>query len=136
MIEWLTDQDPVADDPPRSADHIGRTADELGHRLDADSRAGPATTAAHMTPLGPLGMIFIPSPGRGAATCRRNGPTWPTSRSAYTPWPPHPAPPGPVRHGLPRHELTPQVRGCATGPGSHTGPRTWHTALRTRQHEF
>jgi beta-ureidopropionase / N-carbamoyl-L-amino-acid hydrolase len=61
MVEWLTDQDPVPT-TPTVRDHIGRTADELG--IDwTPIPSGAGHDAAHMTPLGPLGMIFIPSRG-------------------------------------------------------------------------
>ena len=61
MIEWLNDQDPVPTSPA-VRDHIGRTADELGIGWTAIP-SGAGHDAAHMTPLGPLGMIFIPSRG-------------------------------------------------------------------------
>jgi len=61
MIEWLNDQDPVPTSPS-VRDHIGRTADELGIGWTAIP-SGAGHDAAHMTPLGPLGMIFIPSRG-------------------------------------------------------------------------
>jgi N-carbamoyl-L-amino-acid hydrolase len=61
MIEWLNDQDPVPT-APSVRDHIGRTADELGIGW-TPIPSGAGHDAAHMTPLGPLGMIFIPSRG-------------------------------------------------------------------------
>ena len=60
-IEWLTDQDPVP--TTRSVqDQIAHTADELGIRW-TPIPSGAGHDAAHMTPLGPLGMIFVPSRG-------------------------------------------------------------------------
>jgi len=61
VTEWLTDQDPVPT-TPSVQDRIGRTADELGIRW-TPIPSGAGHDAAHMTPLGPLGMIFIPSRG-------------------------------------------------------------------------
>jgi len=59
--EWLTDQGPVPT-TPSIQDQIAHTADELGIRW-TPIPSGAGHDAAHMTPLGPLGMIFIPSRG-------------------------------------------------------------------------
>lgn len=59
MIEWLTDQDPVATTPVMR-DHIAAASDSLGLSwMSVPSGAGH--DAAHMAHLGPMGMIFVPS---------------------------------------------------------------------------
>ena len=61
LTEWLNDQDPVPT-TPSVRDRIGATADELGIAW-TPIPSGAGHDAAHLTPLGPLGMIFVPSRG-------------------------------------------------------------------------
>lgn len=60
-IEWLNDQDPV-DTSPSVQDHIARAAAEIGAEWEAVP-SGAGHDAAHLTGLGPMGMVFIPSVG-------------------------------------------------------------------------
>lgn len=67
MLEWLNDQEePVATDL-RVQDHIARSADLLSLNWEAVP-SGAGHDAAHLTHLGPMGMIFVPSTG-GRSHC-------------------------------------------------------------------
>ncbi|MCP3804985.1 M20 family metallo-hydrolase [Allokutzneria sp. A3M-2-11 16] len=65
-VDWLTDQDPV----PTSGlvqDVIAQAADHLGDSWKAVP-SGAGHDAAHLSRLGPMGMIFVPSVG-GRSHC-------------------------------------------------------------------
>lgn len=61
MLDWLNDQPPVPT-APAIQDVVGRSASELGLSWEAVP-SGAGHDAAHMTHLGPLGMVFVPSVG-------------------------------------------------------------------------
>lgn len=61
MLDWLNDQPPV-ETYASVQNVVGSTSDLLGLSWEAVP-SGAGHDAAHMTHLGPLGMIFIPSVG-------------------------------------------------------------------------
>lgn len=58
-IEWLNDQDPVPTSPSVQ-DQIAKSADSLGLSWESIP-SGAGHDAAHLSGLGPMGMIFVPS---------------------------------------------------------------------------
>ena len=60
-IDWLNDQDPV-NTAQSVQDQIARAANERGVSWEAVP-SGAGHDAAHLTGLGPMGMVFIPSVG-------------------------------------------------------------------------
>jgi beta-ureidopropionase / N-carbamoyl-L-amino-acid hydrolase len=61
MLDWLNDQPPVLT-TQTIQDVVGESADALGLSWEAVP-SGAGHDAAHMTHLGPLGMVFVPSVG-------------------------------------------------------------------------
>lgn len=59
LLEWLTDQDPVAADDAVQ-DHIANAATRLGLEWEAVP-SGAGHDAAHIAHIAPMGMIFVPS---------------------------------------------------------------------------
>jgi N-carbamoyl-L-amino-acid hydrolase len=61
LVEWLSDQDPVAA-APLVQDHVSEAANALGLAWEAVP-SGAGHDAAHIARLAPMGMIFVPSAG-------------------------------------------------------------------------